>query len=914
MIGNAVNKYNGRLPDFNLSAHSFSSIVVLLLLICSFTYASGSDNLVKIVEAEGLTRLKERELIGLIGIHAGDTLNMKRVSAGIKRAFRKGIFHDIKAVSEPFEGGIKLKYIVEEILLIKKITVSGNKIISGKKIKEVFIFKEGDGFIDELLDKSIDDLRSFYQKKGFPDAEASVVVEYDRMSTINKIHINIKEGQPEIIEKINIPYHLRSYVHLSVGDIFDRNMADRDIESLRAYFRKHNYINPVIGPYEYVNGELRIPVIPGPRLRVSFKGNSALSSRDLMEELPFIEEEEITDDLINEAADMIRRQYRSKGYRHAEVAAAVSLQEDTVDLSFFIFEGKKMYFRKIGFSGNTISHDVLMRIVSVQEEKPFNAELLNKSKDSLIIFYNALGYLNVDISDIKESFHDDVVGIDVEFVVHEGHQVRIRRIEIAGNIMIGTDIVKSVLKLYDGAPYNVIDIGDARHRILSLYKRFGYLDAVIEVKNIMNDDEAFLSFIITENKPSVVGKIIIRGNRKTRDRIIRRELTIEEGDPYSIEEVLRMKQRLYKLGLFSEVIIDILAPDSYESNEGHFVRDMLISLKESRRGTVEVGIGYGDYEKLRGSFEIGYRNIGGQNRQIGLRAEMSSVDEKYILNYKEPRLFNRPGLPFNAFLKYEKGESVNVDTREVFYKFDKLSFVSGIDIELSRNLKASLTYEYSFSDTTEVAPGVIISKEDTGTLGISSVSPSIFYDLRDNPFDPTSGSLNGIVLKFASKAYLSEVEFVKGTFQSSWFFQMKKGLIFAVSLKGGLAYAFGDSEELPLIERFFLGGRTTVRGYTNDMLGPKGSDNVPTGGNVFALMNSEFRISVRKGLGIVVFLDGGNVWQVINDIDQEFKYTVGAGLRYRTPVGPVRIDYGHKLNREGEESSGEYHFSIGHAF
>ena len=341
---------------------------------------------------------------------------------------------------------------------------------------------------------------------------------------------------------------------------------------------------------------------------------------------------------------------------------------------------------------------------------------------------------------------------------------------------------------------------------------------------------------------------------------------------------------------------------------------MLVTLKESRPGAVELGIGYGDYEKFRGSLEIRYRNMGGQNRQIVLRAEKSSVDEKYILNYKEPWLFNRSGMPFNAFLMKESGESVNVDTRELFYRFDKFSFVSEIEIELSRNLKAGLAYEYSYSDTTDVAPGAIISKEDTGTLGISSVSTSLFYDLRDNPFDPTSGSLNGIVLKFASKAYFSEVEFVKGTLQSTWFFPLTKGIVWAVSLKSGLAHSFGDDSELPLIERFFLGGRTTVRGYTNDLLGPKGDDGVPTGGNVFALFNSELRIPVRKELGIVVFIDGGNVWQVIEDINYELKYTVGTGLRYRTPVGPLRIDYGYKLSREEGESSGEVHFSFGHAF
>jgi outer membrane protein insertion porin family len=133
-------------------------------------------------------------------------------------------------------------------------------------------------------------------------------------------------------------------------------------------------------------------------------------------------------------------------------------------------------------------------------------------------------------------------------------------------------------------------------------------------------------------------------------------------------------------------------------------------------------------------------------------------------------------------------------------------------------------------------------------------------------------------------------------------------------LRGGLAWGYDDTEELPLIERFFLGGRTTVRGYDQDMLGPKNDGN-PTGGNAFICGNAELRSYLGRGLGIVAFLDGGNVWLKVEDMKlDDIKYTTGLGLRYNTPVGPIRVDYGHKLQREKGESAGELHFSIGHAF
>ena len=129
-----------------------------------------------------------------------------------------------------------------------------------------------------------------------------------------------------------------------------------------------------------------------------------------------------------------------------------------------------------------------------------------------------------------------------------------------------------------------------------------------------------------------------------------------------------------------------------------------------------------------------------------------------------------------------------------------------------------------------------------------------------------------------------------------------------------MAYGLGENEELPLIERFFLGGRSSVRGYSYDSLGPKGDDGNPTGGNVFALTNWELRYSLGKGFGLVTFIDAGNVWQTIDDVQGELKYTAGAGLRYNTPVGPIRVDYGHKMNKDKGDSSGEVHFSFGHAF
>jgi len=887
------------------------------------------------IEVEGLSRIKEEELIDMICLRIGDTIDGEILRDGIKRAFKKGIFLDIKAIAEPYEvgpdsfrAGIKLTYVVKEIPVIKHINVNGNRIVSKRKIKRSFIFKKGENFKEGYIDKALAELLNFFYKKGFPDAKVEINVERDEIPDGVNITLLIEEGQPLIIKNINIlpgtlsVPDIKNHLKISEEDIFDIEQVEKDIKRLRDYYKGKNYIKPIIGPYEFKDGELMIPVIPGPRLEVVFKGNEAVSSRKLSEEVLFLEDERVTGEILQETADRIRKLYQKKGYYYTQVTGGIETEEELIRIIFFIFEGEKVILREIGFEGISISPDAIKAVIPLEENKPFDGTLLNDSRESIIRFYNALGYIHADVTEIKKNFLKAGSELNLIFAINQGPQVRVEEINVTGNRAISSSEIMKMLHIRKGELYNEIDIGDARYRILSTYSQSGYIGAYVDVESIVDADKAFITFKITENEPSVFGKIIIRGNDKTKDKIIKREFVIKEGDPYNYEAIFKTRQRLYKLGLFTDISIEPLETSKFkrpekENDKGEGVlrpQDMIVDLKEGNSGAVELGLGYGEYEYLRGFLDISYRNLGGYNRRIGLRTELSSIKGRYILNFREPWLFNKPSLPLNVFLIKENVRSVNLDTKDVMYKIDRMSLLIGIDKEFTEHLKANLNYEYSFIETTDVKPGVILSREDTGTLGISSISPSLFYDTRDNPFDPTSGSLKGIVLKFSSSVLFSETEFIKAVLQSSWYFQIKKGIIFAFALKGGVAHGFGDTVELPIIERFFLGGRTTVRGYNQDTLGPKGTGDNPTGGNVFALANAELRVSPGKGFGVVTFIDSGNVWERTDNTDSVLRYTTGLGLRYNTPVGPIRIDYGHKLNKKEGETPGELHFSLGHAF
>ncbi len=885
-------------------------VLIIILFPSSIAYAIEDGVMIKEIEISGLNRISHEELIYLLDLKAGQALEKKKIGAGLRRVFKKGLFLDIQVISEPVKEGIRLKFVVKEVQIVNKVSFEGIENIPKGDIKKEFLFKKGDDFREELLEKARLQLTKYYLNRGYPDAVLNIFSHGAHTSDRVNLDIVINQGRPLIIKNVTLPADAEVFIKMIRGDVFDKEKLEGDIKKLREHYKRENYINPVIGPYRFVDGYLDIPVDPGPRLHVAFKNNTVFSSKKLKKEVPFLENEEVTDESVSETVNRIRKLYLGKGYYYAQVAAGIERSDHLVKVTFMIFEGEKVLLSKVHINGEQVDHETVMKIIPFKEGKPYNDNLLESGKDALVRFYHALGYLQFEIKDVKRQFSEDGLEVSIEFDVNEGLQTRIDSIEIQGNKKLSQSRIMRSIQIQEGDSYNTVDIGDARYGVLSLYRSKGYVDAYVETKSVIKGNKASLIFVIAENRPSVIGKMIIRGNKKTKTSVIEREFTVREGDPYDQQEITRIRQRLYKLGIFGEVAINMLDRD----DDKKIVRDVLVSLKEGKAGTVEVALGYSDYEELRGSFDISYRNLGGQNRQIGFRTEQSSVVERYVLNFVEPWFLNIRSLPLKMFLMKEDTRAVNPETRDLLYRVDKFSYIAGIEKELINGLRAGLNYEYSFTDTTDVEPGIILSKEDTGNLGIGSISPSLFYDNRDKPFDPTSGSRHGIVMKFASRAFLSETEFVKASFQSSWYFQLKKGTVFAFSVRGGLAHSFEEANEVPLIERYFLGGRSTVRGYTNDTLGPKDEDGNPTGGNLFALVNIEFRFSIWRGFGIVAFLDNGNVWQSADDLDSSLKHTVGGGLRYSTPIGPVRVDYGYKLNRESDESVGEAHFSFGHAF
>ena len=881
-------------------------IAVCCLMIAAF---EASATTVGEIEMSGLYSASKDELLYLLDIKPGGTIDPERVSSGIKRAFLKGIFEDITVETTEGEKANIILHVKEKDY-IKNIYIKGDYALSKSKIRELFLLKEGESLACGMLEKAIRDLRSRIIVRGFPLVEIRTEVERLKEPYRVNITLRVDTGQPEIIRKIIISgpvEDVRSEMKISEGDIFDQIKFTKDIERIKTFYKDKQYFKPVIGPHIFAGGVLSFSVNPGKRLEISIEGNDHVSTKALLKEMPFFDAEEFSDDIVEEAAQRMLSVYVSEGYPFAQIAHAETSRDDLILLKFSVQEGKRVETGEITFSGNTLPDKSLKEIMSLKEGKKYNAGMTDTDREVLQNFYNSLGYLSSAIEEFENKYEEGSQKMDIFVALYEGPKTVVDRVTIAGAQQVSEEELRKIIKIKPGDVYNEVDISDARYRVVELYGNKGFPEAMVSVTREIEKERAHIVFQINENSLMRFGKVIVGGNRMTKYVVIKRELAEEEGKPFDFNLLSKERQRLYRLGLFSAVDMEVI--DRYDDK-----KDVLMKLKEGDAGAIEFGLGYGDYERYRGMIDLSYKNLMGMNRQVSARLELSSLEKRYILQYVEPWFLEIP-MPFRAYLIGEDRKELNAENREVRYHLTRHMVTAGFEKKLSETMKSALFYEFSLVNTYDVKPDVILSKEDTGTLVISGLRLGLIYDTRDNPFYPQRGIFSGISLKFTSPVFLSETDFLKLSFYGNFFHKITEGIVFAASLRGGFAQGFFETNELPIVERFFLGGSTTVRGYAQDTLGPKGSDGNPTGGNAFLMENLELRTSLGKGIGLVAFVDGGNVWQKINEIGlTDIKYTAGLGLRYDTPVGPVRVDYGAKLQRETGESSGELHFSIGHAF
>jgi outer membrane protein insertion porin family len=884
------------------------------------------------------------QLLPLLVVRQGVALSQSDVRKGIEYLYLKGRFRDVRVEGFPEGEGVRLEYTLYPTTIVRELVIEGNDEIPTDRLKEILGRIEGREFREEKLAAFRQEVLALCRSEGFFEAGVEFRPEKTEDPHEVVLHAVVSEGEPTLIEDIRFTGNtvltergLLRAMKSEKGERLRRDLLlDADMASVRRQYADSGYPAAKTGPVDMSFRDRRafitVHVDEGPKVVVRFNGNKEFSARKLNESLLIWQERDISDAVIESSVEKIEDLYREEGYADASVTVKKTAVPGILDLEFSIQEGPRVTVKEVRIVGNTafsakaLKKDMQLRESGWLRSRPYREDLLARDIENIRDRYVEAGYLDAAV---ERSVTRSADGREASVVIaiKEGLKTFVRSVSFEGNIAFTAGELLAKLVLKPGSPFNEQAMEEDRYRILSAYSNKGYLYARVEGEKQAANGVVDVRFRISEDRPVSIGKIILRGNERTEERVITRELLVKEGDDYDYGVILKSQQRIYRLGFFRLARFEPLRP-----GEKEYVKDMLLTVEERPAGAVEFGVGYGNLDRFRGFAELSYSNLWGTAKSASLRVEGSDIGQQAVFSFREPWFLGQRALEGRLRLAWSDEKRLNPDTREIYYQTRKTEVSTGLE-KVTDSLKLSLIYQFENVENYSVQQGAILSEEDTGRVLVSSITPGLIWDLRDDPFNPRKGSLHGIAVKEAMEALGSEADFTKATFQTSWFLPVHRSTVLAVSARAGRAWPHGgQTPEVPLHERFYLGGVNTIRGYLQDSVGPQKTSLdgtlTPTGGDRMVLFNAEFRIGKAEGFGVVLFTDFGNVW-VNRSVDlHDLRASYGIGIRYQTPVGPLRIDYGQKIHRRPahfeledgtlrfrpSESPGELHINIGHAF
>ncbi|MGH7833926.1 MAG: outer membrane protein assembly factor BamA [Candidatus Binatia bacterium] len=753
------------------------------------------------------------------------------------------------------------------------------------------------------------------------------------------------------IEEDGIRLHLRS----KQGGAFDPALVEQDVKSIyrmgyfedvKAEISSDNTLTYIVKERPYVR-------------EVKIDGSSQVG-KDKIETALGIRPRTILDrDKIVEGIERVKKLYGEQGYMNAQVDYAVTPDENnqaTVYLS--IKEGQRLLIQKISFEGNrAFSEDELKGVMATKEESilslltnrgVLDRDILTNDTALLATHYFDHGYVQHKIDEPVILKRRD--GIEVVIRVEEGQQYRVGKVEIGGDMIEDpTKLLKSV-KLTTGQIFRGSRMREDLATLTEHYTNKGFAFAQVDPMTTIDDREkkVNVALLVTKGPPVYFNRVLVTGNSKTRDKVVRRELDVAEQELFSADKLKQSRNALQRTGYFQDVQLTtqkIGQPDTV---------DLLVDVKEGPTGVFSIGAGYSSGDAFIFQTSVAEKNLFGTGRNLSASFNIGSTRQDFVVGFTEPYFNDRPlslGVDaFNTSREYEdftqRKTGMGLHTsyplkhfnmpffgrprRDPSYEGDTLA--SNETRTFYDFLKAGMAYEFTREKIGSVgASAPVAIADEAGTSWTSAVTPSLTYDSRDHFFNATTGTLSSVGVKFAGLGGTSR--FIKADTSARWYYPVLKdprwGGTYTVALGGSMGYGIGFADregefDLPLFERYFPGGINSVRGFQDRSLGPRMEScekDDPTkctteavGGDTQAILNVEllFPIMEEYGLRGVAFFDMGQAFGGPEKFDlANFRRSVGIGGRWMSPFGPLRVELGLPLNKKPGDETSVLGFSLG---
>ncbi len=642
---------------------------------------------------------------------------------------------------------------------------------------------------------------------------------------------------------------------------------------------------------------------------ILFTGNRAIDNEKLAENIDISSGSILNIFRIQRNIRIIETLYREKNYHNVRVTYETQpLENNQTNLEFVIEEGEKVRIKEIRFDGNQAYSDKELKELMETSEKGFFSWLTSSgeldhdqlAQDIMMLtaHYHNNGYADARIGEPVIEFEEEWIHILIK--IEEGDQYAMGAVDVRGDFIIDREELLAVLETRDKTYYNRDAIRQDVLTLTDIYADKGYAraDVMPEIEKNPEATTIDIVFHIEQNQPVYFEKILITGNTKTRDKVIRRELHIHEKGLFSSNRLKRSVRNLHRLDFFED--IDVRTQQGSQEDE----MILQIDVTEKPTGTFTFGGGYSGVDKLYVMASVSERNLFGLGQFLEFRTQAGSRTQQFSLSFVEPWLFD---IPLSAGLDIYKWE------RE-YDEYDRDSTGGSLRFgyPVLDYTRGYIRYAYDISDISNVVEAYqeLIPEERNVE---SSVSLSLVYDSRNRVFNPTEGSNHKATVQYAGIG--GNVGFTKVTAETGWYYPLFWSTVFFAH--GEIGYVRRHSgKDLPDYERFYLGGINSLRGFDWRDVSPKDEEGLEYGGDRYIQFNLEYLFPIIKDAGFMglVFYDTGNAYDGGSFDLGDMRESAGFGIRWYSPMGPLRLERGYILDREPGEDSGRWEFTIGGFF
>lgn len=935
------------------------------------------------VEIAGHPELTFSQFAPFIQQKAGDAFAEEKVIQSAAALKAAGHYTEVRIRVLPEGDGVRLIFILEPALYYGIFEFPGAERFTYSRLVQVANYPTGIAFSAEDVERDRQSLLTFFRQTGYFQADVHTEVQTDSEHAIANVLFHTilgakaKFGTTGITgvppaEEANMQHHLQTAIArargaaIRPGKTFNRGTLNRASNYLTSQLQKEGFLGARVklAGAEYHadtnRADIHFEVNPGAKTHVEIAG-AHLWPWTKKALLPIYQGVGVDEGTVQEGQQALISYFQSKGYFDVKVDSQLTGATDrTVD--YRITKENKHKVTAITLSGDRqIKAPELTPHIDVQKKRfashgQFSDQLVRSSVKNLKAVYQSQGFSNVQVTSSVAREGDDV---QVSFHVTEGPRDVVNSLTIEGaNTFPQSKFAPDGLKISAGQPYSQVNVLADRANIVANYLKAGYLTSAFRetASEVSKTDPHRINVVyhIYEGPRVFTGEVLTLGRVRTQQRLIDRDVALIKPDqPLTMTNLLTAGSKLYDhTGVFDWAQVDPKRQVTTQTTE-----DVLVKVHEAKRNDMTYGIGFEVFNRggnvpggtvvvpglppvglpanytttqetfygPRGSIQYTRNNLRGKGESLSLTGFAGRLDQRGAIYYIDPNFRWSSWGATTSFTAESNQENPTYSSLQLTARFQIQRYV-----DAARKDLVFFRYSFSKTDLTNIEIPDLVPPQDQH-VRLSTFAANFTRDTRDNVLDEHKGVLASVELDFNPEKLGSTASFAELITQGAFYKEKFHHIVWANSLRIGLAQPFTDSF-VPLSEAFFTGGSNSLRGYPLDGAGPQrqvkvcstGSSTdcsfiqVPAGGNELLLINSEARIPLpfKKGLSIVPFYDGGNVFPIVgfHDFTKLYSNNIGLGLRYSTPLGPIRLDFGHNLNPVPGIKSTQYFITIGQAF